>query len=234
MDNFLGIGLPELFFIAVIALIILGPERLPSTLRQVAKAWGYVRNLGRELTSQFSDEFKALEDLDPRKILNEMADEELAKDLNIKLPGKKPTATTKPTTNAVAKSTATPAKATTTTTKSTTSTTSTSTTSTGAKKTTSKPATPKPAATNPETSTEAAATNAESPVLDTTGATPAEPGAPEPQDGAEPTILPPKPAAPEAPAAASPNGEPPAERNAVVNSATVSVNGASNPAESVA
>jgi Tat protein translocase TatB subunit len=84
MDNILGIGLPELFFIAIIALIILGPERLPGTLRQIAKYWGYARNLGRELTSQFSEEFKALEDLNPRKILNEMADEELAKDLNIK------------------------------------------------------------------------------------------------------------------------------------------------------
>jgi sec-independent protein translocase protein TatB len=84
MDNILGIGLPELFFIAVIALIVLGPERLPGTLRQIARYWGYMRNLGRELTSQFSEEFKALEDLNPRKILNEMADEELAKDLNIK------------------------------------------------------------------------------------------------------------------------------------------------------
>ncbi len=97
MDSFFGIGLPELFFIAVLALIFLGPERLPSTLRQIAKAWGYMRNLGRELTSQFSEEFKALEDLNPRKILNEMADEEMAKDLGIKQankPAAKPAAKT--------------------------------------------------------------------------------------------------------------------------------------------
>jgi sec-independent protein translocase protein TatB len=81
MDSFLGIGLPELIFIAVLALIFLGPERLPETLRQIAKAWGYVRNLGRELTAQFSEEFKDLEDLNPRKLLNDLADEELAKDL---------------------------------------------------------------------------------------------------------------------------------------------------------
>lgn len=227
MDNFLGIGLPELFFIAVIALIILGPERLPSTLRQVAKAWGYVRNLGHELTSQFSEEFKALEDLDPRKILNEIADEELAKDLNLKLPGRKPTTTAKPTTNAVAKSTTTPAKSTGTVAKSTT-----SATSANVKKTTPKPATPKTAPANtepsPETSLGATATQPESPAPETTGEAPVEP------DALEPTILPPKPAEPERPAAASATGELPAERNAVVNSTTVSVNGASNPAESVA
>lgn len=118
MDSIFGIGLPELFFIAILALIILGPERLPGTLREIAKAWGYIRNLGRELTEQFGDEFKALEDLNPRKILNEMADEELAKDLGLKKPGpaqKKP-ATTTPAKTTAAKTTPakpTPAKTTT-------------------------------------------------------------------------------------------------------------------------
>ena len=45
--SFFGIGLPELIFIAIIALIVLGPERLPGTLREIAKMWGYVRNLSR-------------------------------------------------------------------------------------------------------------------------------------------------------------------------------------------
>jgi sec-independent protein translocase protein TatB len=100
MDNIFGIGLPELFFIAILALIILGPERLPSTLRQLARYWGYMRNLGRELTSQFSEEFKALEDLNPRKILNEMADEEMAKETKAR---PTTTAVTKPaTTNTTA------------------------------------------------------------------------------------------------------------------------------------
>jgi sec-independent protein translocase protein TatB len=73
MDGFLGIGLGELFFIAIIALIVLGPERLPSTLREIAKYWGYIRNLSSELMAQFSDELNALDEINPRKIFNEMA-----------------------------------------------------------------------------------------------------------------------------------------------------------------
>jgi len=73
MDGFLGIGIGELFFIAIIALIVLGPERLPSTLREIAKYWGYVRNLSSELMAQFSDELNALDEINPRKIFNEMA-----------------------------------------------------------------------------------------------------------------------------------------------------------------
>lgn len=96
MDSILGIGLPELIFIAILALIFLGPERLPGTLRQIARAWGYARNLGRELTAQFSEEFKDLEDLNPRKLLNDLADEELAKDLkSLNANSKKPTTATK-------------------------------------------------------------------------------------------------------------------------------------------
>ena len=45
MDSFLGIGIAELFFIAILALVILGPERLPGALREVAKVIRYVRNL---------------------------------------------------------------------------------------------------------------------------------------------------------------------------------------------
>ncbi len=72
MESFFGIGVAELFFIAIVALIVLGPERLPSTLREIAKYWGYVRNLSRELMSQFSDELEALDEINPRKIFNEI------------------------------------------------------------------------------------------------------------------------------------------------------------------
>ncbi len=84
MDSVFGIGLPELIFIAVLALIILGPERLPETFRQIAKYWGYMRNLSRELSSQLGEEFKMLNDLNPQKLLNEIADEELAKEAKAK------------------------------------------------------------------------------------------------------------------------------------------------------
>ena len=72
MDSFFGIGIPELFLIAIIALVVLGPERLPGAIREVAKVLRTVRNLTTELTSQFSDEMKALDDINPRKLLQEL------------------------------------------------------------------------------------------------------------------------------------------------------------------
>jgi Tat protein translocase TatB subunit len=73
MDSFFGIGMMELFFIALIALIVLGPERMPGAIREVMKTIRYVRNLSNELTSQFSEEFKDLEDLSPQKIMKDIA-----------------------------------------------------------------------------------------------------------------------------------------------------------------
>ena len=75
MDSFFGIGLGELFFIAIIALIVLGPERLPGAIREVAKFIRTVRNLSSELTSQFSEEMKAFDDINPTKILRDLVDE---------------------------------------------------------------------------------------------------------------------------------------------------------------
>lgn len=122
MDGFFGIGIQELVLIAIVALIVLGPERLPATFREIAKFIRQVRNMTNEFTTQFGDDFKALEDLDPRRILQrELAsidEEEQAKEGTTKgkaTPAKTTTTTPKPT----------PAKATTpktTTTKSTTTT----------------------------------------------------------------------------------------------------------------
>jgi len=75
MDSFFGIGIPELFMIAIIALVVLGPERLPATLREVAKFIKNVRAMINELTSQFGDEFKALEELNPQKLLRELTND---------------------------------------------------------------------------------------------------------------------------------------------------------------
>ncbi len=110
MDSFFGIGFGELVMIAIVALIVLGPERLPSALREVAKFIRQVRNLSQEFTSQFGDDFKALEDLNPRRLLQEAIDnideEENAKDGKAKTPAKK---STTPAT-AVKKTTPAPAK----------------------------------------------------------------------------------------------------------------------------
>ena len=156
MDGFFGIGIQELVLIAIVALIVLGPERLPATFREIAKFIRQVRNMTNEFTTQFGDDFKALEDLDPRRILQrELAsidEEEQAKENTTKgksTPAKPTTTTPKPT----------PAKATTAKT-TTTATSSTSTTTAKSTTTTAKPATattPSSTTAAPSTSTEVAA-----------------------------------------------------------------------------
>lgn len=74
MDGIFGIGPLELFFVAIIALIVLGPERLPGVLREIAKTIRRVREVTNEFTSQFGDELKALDEINPRKILADMTD----------------------------------------------------------------------------------------------------------------------------------------------------------------
>jgi sec-independent protein translocase protein TatB len=114
MDGFFGIGFGELVMIAIVALIVLGPERLPGALREVAKFIRQIRNLSQEFTSQFGDEFKALEDLNPRRLLQDAIDtideEEKSKESAAKTPAAKSTTTTpaakKPTSSAIKPTTA--------------------------------------------------------------------------------------------------------------------------------
>lgn len=97
MDSFFGIGLFELIMIAVVALLVLGPERLPGAMREVAKWMRQLRNLSSDFQSQFSEEFKLLDEMNPRRIINEAID---------------PKTPTKPSTSSSSKSTTpqTPAK----------------------------------------------------------------------------------------------------------------------------
>ena len=76
MDSgFFGIGISEFIWIAIIALIVIGPQRLPGALREVAKVLRTVRGMTRELSSQFGEEMKALEDINPQRLLNELTRE---------------------------------------------------------------------------------------------------------------------------------------------------------------
>ena len=69
--NLFGIGVPELMFIAILALIVLGPQRLPGVMRELAKFLRQMRAIGTELTSQFSEELQMLDELNPNKLLEE-------------------------------------------------------------------------------------------------------------------------------------------------------------------
>lgn len=152
MDSFFGIGLAELFFIAIIALIVLGPERLPGAIREISKFLRMARNLSNELTSQFSEEMKAFDDINPQKILRDLSeDPEEEKKAANKKPAAKPatkSATTKPAaskTTTSSKATAKPSTA----------------KSATAKPDTAQPSTAKPAAGKPATDENADAPNEE-------------------------------------------------------------------------
>jgi sec-independent protein translocase protein TatB len=74
MDSFFGIGIFELVMIAVIALIVMGPERLPGAMREVAKYMRQLREVSNEFQSQFSDELQMLDEINPRRIFDSAVD----------------------------------------------------------------------------------------------------------------------------------------------------------------
>lgn len=106
MDSFFGIGVFELFLIAVIALVVMGPERLPGAMRTIAGYMRQIRNISSEFTSQFSEEIKMLEEMDPRRIVNEVLDPAKPAAPVNKTPLAKSTPAKPATTSNVAKSTA--------------------------------------------------------------------------------------------------------------------------------
>ena len=78
MDSFFGIGPFELVFILIIALIVLGPERLPQALRQTAAFVRQVRSLATAVTAQVNAELGDLADLDPRDQIRQALTDEPA------------------------------------------------------------------------------------------------------------------------------------------------------------
>jgi sec-independent protein translocase protein TatB len=74
MDSFFGIGMFELAMIAVIALIVLGPDRLPGAMREISKYVQQLRQVSGEFQSQFSEELKILDEINPKRMMNEILD----------------------------------------------------------------------------------------------------------------------------------------------------------------
>lgn len=81
-----GIGFPELLVIAFVALLVLGPDRLPGVAKQAGQMVRQLRkfadNARDELRSELGPEFADLElrDLDPRQIVRKHLAEALADD----------------------------------------------------------------------------------------------------------------------------------------------------------
>jgi sec-independent protein translocase protein TatB len=83
-----GIGLPELMVIAVVGVVVFGPDRLPELARQAGRMVRQLRNLAQSAQTQLREELGPeyadlrLTDLDPRQairkhILEAMEDDDL-------------------------------------------------------------------------------------------------------------------------------------------------------------
>ena len=70
-----GIGLPEMAVIALVAVLVFGPDRLPDLARQAGRFLRQMRNIANaardDLRAELGPEFSDLElrDLDPRAIV---------------------------------------------------------------------------------------------------------------------------------------------------------------------
>jgi sec-independent protein translocase protein TatB len=61
-----GIGMPELIVILVIALIVLGPKRLPEVARSLGKAMSEFRRQSSEIMEEFQAQARLEDDLERR------------------------------------------------------------------------------------------------------------------------------------------------------------------------
>ncbi len=70
-----GIGLPELMVIAIVAVVVFGPDRLPEFARQAGRFVRQMRNLANSAQTQLREELGPeyadlkLSDLDPRQAI---------------------------------------------------------------------------------------------------------------------------------------------------------------------
>jgi sec-independent protein translocase protein TatA len=56
-----GIGLPELMLIMVLALLVLGPQRLPEVARMVGRAYAQLRRASEEFQNTIRQDIAAIE-----------------------------------------------------------------------------------------------------------------------------------------------------------------------------
>ena len=56
-----GVGLPELFVILAVALVVLGPQRLPEVARMLGRAYGQLRRASEEFQQTIRQDLAALE-----------------------------------------------------------------------------------------------------------------------------------------------------------------------------
>ena len=59
-NGFFGIGIPEMLLIAVLALIFIGPQRLPEVIGQIMRAFREIRNYAQQMQDELSGEFQEI------------------------------------------------------------------------------------------------------------------------------------------------------------------------------
>lgn len=76
-----NIGIGEILFIAILALVFIGPERLPGVLRQMGEVVASIRKMASDFNSEFADELKPIRelqslaaDIDPRRQIGKVLD----------------------------------------------------------------------------------------------------------------------------------------------------------------
>jgi Tat protein translocase TatB subunit len=62
-----GIGMPELVVVLVVALVVLGPKRLPELARQLGRAMAEFRRQTSDVIEEFDAELRAEEDATRRQ-----------------------------------------------------------------------------------------------------------------------------------------------------------------------
>ncbi len=71
-----NIGLGELLFIAILVLVVVGPERLPKVMREFGRIVREIRLIVNEMTSQFADELQPIQELQqPIQELRQLAED---------------------------------------------------------------------------------------------------------------------------------------------------------------
>jgi len=73
-----NIGMGELLFIVLLALVVVGPERLPKIMREFGRIVRQIRLVVNEFTSQFGDELQTFQEL--QQPIQEL--QQLANDIN--------------------------------------------------------------------------------------------------------------------------------------------------------
>ena len=71
-----NIGIGELLFIAILVLVVVGPERLPKVMREFGRIVRQIRLVVNEFTSEFADELQPIQELQqPLQELQQLADD---------------------------------------------------------------------------------------------------------------------------------------------------------------